>query len=84
MAEQESFTNIKPGRSGYPWCTEDAHRRGGFQQHEQDDCGADSHARAASEIRQDRQADEKILCARRTEPGETRGHCSHHGNAAAE
>ena len=30
---------------------QDAHRRGGFQQHEQDDHRADSHARATPEVR---------------------------------
>ena len=59
-------------------------RRGGFQRYEQNDRRPDGDACAAREVRQDRQADEEILCARRTEPSEARRHCSHHGNAPAE
>ena len=37
-----------------------------------------------AEVRQDREADEEILRARRREQGEDRRHRAHHGNAAAE
>src|SRR5207249_12180746 len=46
---------------------EDARRRSDFRPDEQNDRGADDYARAPPEVRQDREADPKILRARRGE-----------------
>src|SRR5205814_7057100 len=67
-----------------PRFAEDPHRRSDFERYEQNDCSKDGHARATSEVRENRQPDEKVLCARRGERGKNRRHGPHHGSSTAE
>src|SRR6202011_311422 len=48
------------------------------------DRSPNDYPRATSEVRQDREADPTILCARRREQGQDRRHGADHGNATAE
>src|SRR2546430_1857542 len=46
-----------------PQLAKDPHRRSDFERYEQNDCSKDGHARATSEVRKNRQPEEKVLCA---------------------